>query len=121
MADVVGLFREYGYVNVELLIGNMQKCVLEVMIKYGRCCLCVQEILRCKCEFVNWKFWNSGIWKVIIIYDWCGEFGQGILWCKCVIVNWKYVTGFWEIKIIYGRCDVCGQGIQRSKCVIVIW
>jgi len=45
-----------------------------VIIWYGRCGVCGQGILRCKCGIVNWKCYN-GSGGVIITY-WP-------IWCVC--------------------------------------
>ena len=62
-----------------------------VIIWYGRCGVCGQGILRCKCGIVNWKCYN-GSGGVIIRYGLSGVCVQGILRCICRVVDCIHVT-----------------------------
>jgi hypothetical protein len=63
MAEVLCVFMWYWDVNVELLIGNNSGS-WEVIIWYGRCGVCGQGILRCKCGIVNWKYVKVGVGRL---------------------------------------------------------
>jgi hypothetical protein len=66
-------------------------------MRYGRCGVCGQGILRCKCGIVNCNYVTENLGGYNLIWQMC-VCCQGILRCKCRIVNWKYVTvGVWRL------------------------
>jgi hypothetical protein len=64
MADVVCVVRGYWDVNGGFLNGNMQQCIWDIIISYGKCDVCGQGILKCNCRIVQWKYVTVGVGRL---------------------------------------------------------